>query len=323
MKSEIFDKAQIILQNRRQNAVIENERRIDEINRKIPQIRGSNDKIANAGKELIKICMAGGNDVQQRIEKLKRENLEAQALSRRLLVRNGYPADYLDLKYNCPKCSDTGYVDGSIMCECFSELCGRLEAKEINKHSNLELSSFDTFDISYYDGNDYFVMKEIYDTMKRYAENFKLDSKSLLLFGDTGLGKTHLSLAIANKVLEKGYSVIYDSAVNILHEIEKEHFSREHLSEMTDLVMQADLLILDDLGTEYTTPFYSSTIYNIINTRLNHQKPTIISTNLKYNEISQRYESRVASRLITLYINLRFVGSDVRLKKFKEKTTRY
>jgi len=323
MKSEIFDKAQIILQNRRQNAVIENERRIDEINKKIPQIREINDKIANAGKELIKICMAGGNDVQQRIEKLKRENLDAQALSRRLLVRNGYPADYLDLKYNCPKCSDTGYDDNSVMCECFSKLCGRLEANEINKHSNLELSSFDTFSLSYYTDDDYFTMKRIFEHLKDYAENFTQHSESILIFGSTGSGKTHLSLAVANKVLEKGYSVVYDSAINILHEIEKEHFSREHISEMTDLVMQTDLLILDDLGTEHKTPFYSSTIYNIINTRLNRQKPTIISTNLDYGDIKERYEARVVSRITTQYKSMQFSDTDIRWKKKKEEKNKY
>ncbi|MCM1507287.1 MAG: ATP-binding protein [Ruminococcus flavefaciens] len=319
MKSEIFEKVQIIIQNRRRNAVIENERRIDEINERIPQIREINNTIANAGKELIKIIRAGDNDKQQRIEKLKRDNLDAQKASRWCLVQNGYPADYLDIHYTCPVCSDTGYDKDNNICECFIKLCGKLEADEINKHSHLELSSFDTFSLSYYMNNDYYIMKEIYESMKRYAEKFNQQSKSLLLLGGTGLGKTHLSLAIANKVLEKGYSVVYDSTINILHEIEKEHFSREHISEMTDLVMQTDLLILDDLGTEHTTPFYSSTIYNIINTRLNRSKPTIISTNLEPNEISKRYEARVASRLVTQYINFHFVGSDVRLQKYREK----
>lgn len=323
MKSEIFDKAQLILQNRRHNAVMENDRRIDEINRQIPKIREINNKISNAGRDLIKICMAGGNDVQQRIERLKRDNLEAQAESRQLLIRNGYPADYLDLHYSCPKCGDTGYDDKSVMCECFSKLCGKLEAEEMNRHSRLELSGFDTFSLSYYNGEDYPVMKEIFEAMKRYAENFSHNSRSLLISGKTGLGKTHLSLAVANKVLERGYSVVYDSASNILHEIEKEHFSREHSSEMTDLVMQTDLLILDDLGTEYTTPFYTSTIYNIINTRLNHAKPTIISTNLSKYEITGRYDERVSSRLFAMYVRLEFRGTDVRYQKQYEKNNRY
>ena len=114
MKSEIFDKAQVILKSRRQNAVLENERRIEEINKKLPQIRVINDTIANSGKELIRICMSAGRnsqssqEVQQKIEKLKRDNIDAQKTSRWHLVHNGYPADYLDIHYTCPKCNDTG-----------------------------------------------------------------------------------------------------------------------------------------------------------------------------------------------------------------------
>lgn len=319
MKSEIFDKAQLIIQNRRQNAVIENDRRIDEINQRIPQIQAINNKIAGAGKELIKIIMAGGDDVQQKIDSLKRDNLNAQAMSRQLLVQNGYPADYLEIHYTCSKCNDTGYDASSEMCKCFHKLCGKLEADEMNRHSNLELSSFDTFSLSYYSGEDYYTMANILDIMKRYAENFSENSRSLFLFGKTGLGKTHLSLAVANRVLERGYSVVYDSASNILHEIEKEHFGREHSSEMTDLVMQTDLLILDDLGTEHTTPFYSSTIYNIVNTRLNRKKPTIISANLSKYDITKRYDERVSSRLFTMYVRLEFKGTDVRYQREMKK----
>ena len=135
------------------------------------------------------------------------------------------------------------------------------------------------------------------------------------MFGQTGLGKTHLSLAIADSVLRKGYSVIYDSAINILRSIEKEHFSYEHSSEMVDLVMNTDLLILDDIGTEYESPFYTATVYNIINTRLNCGKPSIISTNLDFNGIARRYDKRVMSRIVSMYSCLEFKGEDVRLQK--------
>lgn len=317
MDSEIFDKAQAILTLRRKKAETENEERIREINEKIPQIQEINEVIFNTGKELITIISNGrGKDISDKVEQLKQYNLGAQAMSRKILAEYGYPEDYLDMHYTCPKCCDRGY-NGSKFCDCFKTICGKLAADELNKNSQLSLSSFDSFSLTYYSGENYSAMKKILEYTMQYAATFTPDSKSILMFGQTGLGKTHLSLAIANKVLEKGYGVIYDSAINILRSIEKEHFSHEHSSEMIDLVMDTDLLILDDLGTEYETPFYNATIYNIINTRLNRRKPSIISTNLDFSGISRRYDKRVMSRIISEYSCLEFKGEDVRLQKRK------
>jgi DNA replication protein dnaC len=301
-------------------AVSENDQRIDEINKKIPQIKEVNDALFNTGKELIQIISEkkSSDNINGKIEQLRQYNLGAQAMSRKLLEEHGYPADYLDIHYTCPKCSDTGYYNNRF-CDCFKQLCGKLSADELNKNAQLKLSSFSSFSLSYYKGDDYFTMQKILEFTRQYAETFTPQAGSILMFGETGLGKTHLSLAIANRVLEKGFSVIYDSAVNILRNIEHEHFSREHSSEMIDLVMSTDLLILDDLGTEYETSFYNATIYNIINSRLNSGKPTIISTNLDFDGISRRYESRVVSRITAVYSCLEFKGEDVRLQMRKNK----
>ncbi len=314
MESEIFDKAQAIMTNRRMTAISENEARISEINSKVPQIREINEVLYNTGKELIKIISDKNNvDAEKKIEQLRQYNLGAQEMSRKILAANGYPEDYLDIHYTCPICCDTGY-NGSKFCSCFNRLCGKLSADELNKSAQLKLSSFDTFSLTYYQGEDYQTMKKILEYTRQYAATFSAKSSSIFMFGRTGLGKTHLSLAIANMVLEKGFSVIYDSVINILRSIEKEHFSREHTSEMIDLVMETELLILDDLGTEYETPFYNATIYNILNTRLNCGRPTIISTNLDFSGISRRYDERVVSRIVSAYKCLEFHGEDVRLQ---------
>ncbi len=317
MNTDILEKAEAIIRSRRQNAIAENDRRISEINEKFPQIREINNELFNAGRELISLIGSNAPDIKDRIERLRKFNLEAQEVARGLLASNGYPKDYLDIHFNCPECSDTGYSNGMI-CSCLRKLCGKLYAEELNKKAQLRLSSFETFRLSFYTGEDYDMMSRIFDFTQRYASEFTENSPSIFMFGRTGLGKTHLSLAIANKVLEKGYSVIYDSAVNILRNIEKENFSREHSSDMIDMVMDTDLLILDDLGTEYETAFYNATVYNIINTRLNRGKPTIISTNLDFSDIKRRYDERVVSRIVAVYKCLEFRGEDIRLQMRKQ-----
>ena len=315
MDSEIFEKAMAVINKRRNTAFAENERRIEEINKKIPEIREVNDTIFNSGKELIRMFSENKTqDAAIRAQQLKKYNMGAQAMSRQMLVQHGYPADYLDVHYTCQKCKDTGY-NNSEYCECLRKLFGQFAAERINAHTHLNLSSFDTFSLSYYKDEAYGMMVKILNYTQDYAYNFTTGSPNVFLFGDTGLGKTHLSLAIANEVIKKGYTVIYDSAVNILQTIQKEQYSYEHSADMIKSVNDVDLLILDDLGTEYQTQFFTSTVYNIINPRLNRSLPTIISTNLDYYDLSERYNDRVASRIITNYTILQFAGEDIRFMK--------
>ena len=322
LKNEIYEKAQKILSERRSRAISENDMRIQEINSKIPEIKEINNTIFNTGKELIRTVIAGDkNNIEAKIEQIKQSNLGAQELCRKMLVANGYPADYLDVQFTCKKCSDTG-SDGSKMCDCMRQLCGRLMAESLNESAQLPLSSFDTFRLSYYSGDDYATMERILSFAKTYAAEFTPSSGSILMFGRTGLGKTHLSLAVANEVLKKGYSVLYDSTINILNKIQKENFSYDKDTEMLDTVMDVELLILDDLVPEYENKMYNSTIYNIINTRLNRGKPTIISTNMNFRQIADRYDERVVSRLTSMYTCLEFRGEDVRLQQKHQNTVK-
>ena len=254
-----------------------------------------------------------------------RENQEAQGLCQRLLVLNGYPADYLDLHYTCEKCSDTGYLQNT-WCDCLKREIARIGIQRMQQRAHLELHDLADFSLGYYRGvttpsgqSCEAIMKNIYDKCVSYAQRFSMESPSMLFFGPTGVGKTHLSLGIARVVLEKGYSVLYDSIIDLLGAVEREHFGRS--KEDTDtlsLLLSADLLIMDDLGTEFDTSFNVSTVYNIINTRLNRRLPTIISTNLSFQEIRDRYAPRIVSRLFAGYDCLEFVGNDVRLMKKKE-----
>lgn len=324
MNSSVFQEAMQKIASRRLRAEHENERRHEEVNRAIPQIAEVNHHLRQTASKIFE-TLQSGTDVQTRIEALRRQNLEAQQLSAALLTANGYPADYLDMHYTCEKCSDTGY-QGGLYCDCLKRMVASVGIAQMNRSAQLELSTFDTFSLDYYrgrrteQGEDCFpMMQDILNFCRRYADTFTLESPSLLFYGRTGLGKTHLSLAIVTEALGKGYEVIYDSIINLLQQVEREHFGREKSEVDTlSLLLQTDLLVLDDLGTEFDTAFNTSTVYNIINTRINRGLPTIINTNLDYTAIRRRYEERIVSRLFAVYECLHFVGNDIRLLKKRE-----
>lgn len=319
----ILNKAIGEIKNRRNIARAENNMHFEEINEKIPEISEINNQLAKTSMNLLNIIKSGQN-ISEKMEDLKEKNIQAQKIIKNLLTIHGYPEDYLQIKYTCEKCFDTGFINNE-KCECLQKLIAKITANEMNKNSQINLCSFDSFDLNYYRGNNpestakyRNIMSKIYNYCKKYADNFSLSSSNILMFGKTGLGKTHLSLSIANEVLKKGYNVLYDSAMNYLNQIEKEHFGRDISGKDTlSVLLTADLLILDDFGTEFEKSFYVSVIYNIINTRLNRGLPTIISTNLYHEEILEKYGERIFSRLFTVYESMEFVGTDIRLIKRK------
>lgn len=319
---EIYAKASSEIKRRRHEAEIDRKLRHDEVCLKIPEILEIEREMARTGAEAVKAIGLGSN-ADEYIEKISRTNLDAQAMRSKLLTDNGYPADYLDIRYTCPKCEDTGYI-GQNYCDCYHELVRKYAFEKISGATPMKLSSFDDFRLDYYpsrlDAESGVVpmehMRNIRDFCVEYAKDFSLKSGNLLMYGRTGLGKTHLSLAIAAEVTKKGYSVIYDSAQNILTRIEKEHFGRSDSSDDTlSEVCTCDLLILDDLGSEFQTNFTLSAIYTIINNRLLASVPTIISTNLENRKLEEKYGERIASRIMGSYVNLGFCGNDIRQMK--------
>lgn len=322
-----YAKAMDELSIRRDSAYQELERHTAEIEQKVPEISALQHELMSTNVKLSKIILEHPKDVKKAIEELRTCNLEAQEMIKNLLITHGYPEDYLKLRFSCPKCEDTGFIDG-VRCECLRDLLKKLAIEELNRVSPLQLCDFSGFDLFYYsDQKDSKLgvvprenMTKIVAYCEKYAHTFSKSSSSILMLGPTGLGKTHLSLAIAKEVILKGYQVLYCTAQDILRTIEREHFSKEISDDETlKTVLDADLLLLDDLGAEYQTSFNTATVYNIINTRLNFGRPTIISSNLTSQELEERYTERVVSRLLTQYTYLRFVGEDVRQLKRKMK----
>ncbi len=215
----------------------------------------------------------------------------------------------------CPLCNDTGYY-GTKLCDCTLKRAKEMSFAALSAQMPLEESSFESFSLDYYSEPAHkATMQKIFDFTKKYAENLNEKSGSILFFGGTGLGKTHLSLAIASAALEKGMGAIYSPAQNLLHKLEKEHFSRNADTHTLEDINECDILIIDDLGAEFATSFTQAAIYNIINTRLLLGKPTVISTNLSIEELAEKYTPRVASRIIGSYALKEFCGNDIRQQK--------
>ena len=229
-----------------------------------------------------------------------------------------------EVGYDCLKCLDTGYYGGKI-CDCIKEAATKLYISELSKTAPVNDCRFENFSLDYYPdtetegGNPKKRMTAIFRLCKEYTIGFDpLNSESLLFTGNTGLGKTHLSLAIAYELLVQGFNVIYGSAYNLFARMESEHFG-EHSDKSYLEAVNCDLLIIDDLGGEFVSPYIQSLVYNIVNTRLLARKPTIINTNLSMSEINRIYTPRVASRLLGEYNAKRFLGSDIRQQKSIEK----
>lgn len=291
-----------------------------EISEKYPEIARTKRELSATGARLIDLILTKDKDFSRKLSELEQSNLLLQKRLGEQLAQSGFPADYLDRPCDCKLCGDTG-THAERRCACMTELVRRLAAAELNRSSPLSLCNFEDFRLNYYDDaretqlgcTARATMQENLSVCRRYAADFHLPYRSILMSGATGLGKTHLSLSIAREVLEKGYSVIYGSAPELFRKMEREHFGRSE-GDTASALQEAQLLILDDLGAEFESKFYTSALYSILNNRLNAALPTVISTNCGFDELRERYGERITSRLMAME-QLVFMGNDVRLQK--------
>ena len=273
-----------------------------------PDIKELDDKTNALGLLAVKsaVKLSGADEIinlKSEYEKIDRDKQE-------LLSKYNISASSLKPNYCCKNCNDTGYVNGEL-CECVKKIAKEYYYKDLCEKMPLERSSFGSFDISLYPDDARINMQEILNFSKDYADNFNTTSKNLLFLGRTGLGKTHLSLSIANVAIDKGFGVIYGSSQNFFNQIQDEAFGRKQ-GDTLNALLDCDLLILDDFGTEFMSTYISSAIYNIINSRILRSLPTIISTNLSLSEINSQYGERIMSRILGNYVIKQFTGKDIR-----------
>ncbi|MBE7025377.1 MAG: AAA family ATPase [Ruminococcaceae bacterium] len=293
-----------------------------EVYRAVPRILEIDNAIFGGGMRMLSAVWDGVGTPESVAESYARETEKLTAEKRMLLREAGFGADYLDVPYTCIHCKDTGMHDGKL-CSCYLTLLSEVMTAESGMGKLLLKQTFDTFDIRLYadtpmEGHTLSPrknMESILNTCRHFAVNFEKHSDSLLLYGNSGLGKTFLSSAIANDLLSRGISVLYQSAGQIVELLSDARFGRnesETRSVLKAQLLKADLLIIDDLGTEFMNSMTEADIFSVVNGRILAEKSTIISTNLSLSDIGRVYSERMLSRILGHYVKLHFYGSDIR-----------
>lgn len=320
-RREDYIKANELLADRKRTAEAAAARRLSDIHAKLPEIGRIDSELAGTERKIIDAIRLGPDGVKARMAELEAENLVLTEKRASVLLANGYPANYTEPEYFCPDCGDTGYVDGK-MCVCKKRALVMAGYESSGVGALMKTQSFDTFSFDYYTGDALIKAKNNYAVTKRYAENFSGKGDGNLLFaGATGLGKTHLSTSVAVTVIERGFDVKYETAQNLVGDFEDKQFRNAYSvqdEDPTERYFDCDLLIIDDLGTEMTNQFTVSCLYNLINSRINRGKATIINTNLSSAELRRRYSDRITSRLFGEFAVLLFEGGDIRAAKLKK-----
>lgn len=291
-----------------------------------PRLAQLDRRIQGTMAGLVAAALRQGGDPVQAVRSVREENQSLQRERSVLLETMGLPEDALDGKPACPLCRDSGW-QGAKMCRCLKLLCAQEQIKELSKLLDLGEQSFDAFRMDFYSQTPYpgrgtsprGNMELVYDVCLNYATKFgRFAIKNLFLSGAPGLGKTFLSACIARTVSENGFSVVYDTAGKVFAQFETRKFLQNSpdgldARDETRRYLNCDLLILDDLGSELTTQFTQSALYELVNTRLVADKCTVISSNLSMEEAAQRYAPQIVSRLDGEYHVLHFFGDDIRL----------
>lgn len=312
--------------SRRTRNALELRERYEKIYSKINKIKTIDSQIASKSIKISKLIIADPNNKAKYLDELKNDILELKEKKHTLLEAHNYSKTYLDPIFDCPHCNDTGYIDDK-KCLCFKQALIDIAYEQSNLNNILLKENFSTFSFDFYSPKkkeNYGVsplenIKAVYNTCKKFVENFDNEFSNLILFGQTGLGKTFLCNCIAKDLLDTSHSVLYLSAFKLFKLLETYRFKnldQEVTHDDIDDIYTCDLLIIDDLGSEVVNSFTSSELFSCLNTRLLSNKSTVISTNLHPSGLSKHYSDRIVSRILGNFTALQLIGEDIRLKKY-------
>lgn len=294
-------------------------KRREEIKNKYPEILELDTTIQKLCLNLSMAALRGITD-QNELNNIKEEITDLRAKKYEMLVSHGYNPDYLNLHYNCPKCKDTGFI-GIEKCSCFKSKLIKLYYKDSDLEEAVKTNNFKNFNINLYPNhklNDerYTPRKNIEDILEyitgEYLPNFKNSNTNLLFYGNSGTGKTFLSWCIAKELLDKGFLVVYKTSDDLLRALKDIKFNND--TDLEKLLINCDLLIIDDLGSEQITDFSSTELFTLINKKILKNKKMLISTNLSLPLISKRYSERISSRIIGEFKLFKFFAEDIRIQ---------
>ncbi len=299
--------------------------RRQEIYHRFPEFHELDRRIASESCACARALLLEGTASQDSRVRMENRLKELTEQKTAILTGAGYPADYLDPKYRCPDCQDTGYV-GSQKCRCFLQKAIDLLYMQSNLREVLTEENFSRFSLDYYSSSlrdpltgqtARQTAQRVLDTCRDFVKNFDSVFQNLFLYGDTGLGKTFLSHCIARELIESTHSVLYFSSFRLFELFAQNAFGRgeEAQPELENHIFQCDLLIIDDLGTELTNSFVTSQLFFVLNERILRRKSTLISTNLSLETFAETYSERIFSRISSSYTMLRLIGDDIRIQK--------
>lgn len=300
--------------------------RKNEIYRRIPRIPELEAMMSRNSLNVARVHLKNEENPAEAIARLKTENLNLRQEKMELLVAHGYPMDYMDLRYRCRKCNDTGFISGR-RCSCYNGHLAEIVYEESHFKELMKDNSFLTYDDSLFDDKavnpeyNKTVKQNMRDNLKmalRYVSEFSIHAENLYLYGPSGTGKTFLASCIARELLNEGNLVVYRTSAQLMDDIKDIKF-RDN-KELEALITDCDLLIIDDLGTEMVSDLAKTEIFNLINNRLLHKKKLIISSNLKLENIRDKYSERLSSRIMGDFIFVPFFGDDLRLVKGRRRT---